>query len=307
MFARTAERWRLNGLGPWRAFRQVLEGYRRNHLDARSAQYAYYGFLVIPPALILLIRALSKLPWKGLLDGLILGTSDTLPGKIRDLLLGQIQDLRSERSSTLLWMALAVFALASGRLMRTILRGLSSSFEVQETRPLWRRWTVSLALVGGAFLLLVSSLVLMLAGPDLQHVFAQDLHLPALSALLASGTRWILICGLVLLASSLIYWSLPNVHRPWAPLAPESVFASLSWLALSAGFRVYVENFNRFNETYGALGGVILLLAWLYLSGAVLFVGGQIAAVLYHAEASARRPAPAGHVAAETFSAPPPA
>lgn len=287
MFARTADRWRLHRLSPWKALTQIVRGFNRNHLDARSAQYAYYGFLVIPPALILLLRLLSNLPWEGLLDRFIAGASDSLPGQIRDVLLGQIQDLRTDRSDTLLWMAVAVFALASARLMRTIGRGLNGSFEVEETRPIWRRWTISLAVVGGAFLLLVSSLALVLAGPDLHHLFAEDMRIPALSPLLADGTRWILLCALVLLASSLMYWTIPNVRRRWAPLAPESVFASLAWLALSYGFRIYVDNFNRFNETYGALGGVILLLAWLYLSGAVLFLGGQIGAVLHRAAIAA--------------------
>jgi len=288
VFTRTAERWRLHGLSPWRAFRQVLDGFKRNNLDARSAQYAYYGFLLLPPALILIIRALSNLAWEGVLERLVQGASDSLPGKIRDLLLSQIQDLRSDRSDTLLWMAVAVFAWATGSMMRTIIRALNGSFEVKETRPIWQRWTVSLVVVGGAFLLLVFSLALMLIGPDLQRIFAEYLHVPGISALLAEGTRWVLVCVMVLLASSLIYWAIPCVRRRWAPLAPESVFASMVWLGLSHGFRVYVENFNRFNETYGALGGVILLLAWLYLSGAVLFLGGQIGAVLHRAAADAK-------------------
>ena len=69
--AQTAELWRLGGLSPWELLVQTVRGYRRNHFDARSAQFAYYSLLSLFPLLILLIAALAQLPLQGILDNLL--------------------------------------------------------------------------------------------------------------------------------------------------------------------------------------------------------------------------------------------
>ena len=288
MFERTRESWRRPGLSLWEAYTRTRKGFRRNHLDARSAQYAYYGLLVIPPVLILLIRAASELPWEGMLETLIKGANDSLQVAARDIIVGQIRDMRSDSSDSMLYMASAVFALAGWHLVRTIGGGLNSAFGVRESRPWWMRWTLSIVLVLTAFLAMVGGMVLTVAGDDLQDFVAMDLESPALAAFMGGTLGWALIGLLMLVAAATIYWILPSVKLRWVPLAPGSLFATGAWIALSTGFRIYKDNFNKFNETYGALGGVIVLLAWLYLSGAALFLGGQINAVLYHARERAQ-------------------
>ena len=64
-------------------------------------------------------------------------------------------------------------------------------------------------------------------------------------------------------------------------MSPGSLFATTGWVVVTQGFRIYVENFARYNETYGALGGVVVLLIWLYLTGSLLLAGGQINAVIH--------------------------
>jgi len=275
-------------MGIWEAFTRIRKGFRRNHLDARSAQYAYYGLLVIPPVLILLIRAASELPWEGLLDTLIQGANDSLPIAARDIIVDQIRDMRSDSSDSMLYMALAVFALAGWHLVRTIGSGLNSAYGVRESRPWWMRWTISIVLVLTAFLAVITAMVLTVAGGDLQAFVAIELDAPAVAAFMSGPLSWMLISVLMLVAAATIYWIVPSVKLRWVPLAPGSLFATCAWILLSTGFRVYKDNFNRFNETYGALGGVIVLLAWLYLSGAALFLGGQINAVFYAARQAAR-------------------
>ena len=282
MFERTIASWRGHGLRPWTVLNRVRKDFRRrDHLDAFSAQYAYYGLLVIPPILILIIHAASKLPWEGLLDSLIRGASDSMPAQARDIIVSQIEDMRGDRSDSLLYMAIAVFALAGWRLVRTIASGLNSAYGVEESRPWYMRWTISLVLVLVAFLAILAALVLTVVGADIEHFVVEELDITEMSAALSGTLRWAMAVFLVLLSASTIYWVVPSVRLHWVLLSPGSVFAAIGWIALSSGFRIYKDNFNRFNETYGALGGVIVLLAWLYLSGVVLFVGGKINAILH--------------------------
>jgi membrane protein len=83
------------------------------------------------------------------------------------------------------------------------------------------------------------------------------------------------------LTVALLYWAAPNVRQPgfrW--VSPGGVLAVLGWLVGSAAFTFYVSNFSAYNKTYGALGGVIVFLVWLWLSNIMVLLGAEFNAVL---------------------------
>jgi hypothetical protein len=77
-------------------------------------------------------------------------------------------------------------------------------------------------------------------------------------------------------ARSLVYYLAPPVQRRWPWVTPGSAVAVVGWLAASAGLRAYVAQFANYNATYGSIGGVILLLLWLYLTGFMLLLGAEV-------------------------------
>jgi membrane protein len=91
---------------------------------------------------------------------------------------------------------------------------------------------------------------------------------------------------LLLTAMDLVYHFAPAVRQRWHWLTPGSAFALTAWLLASSGLRLYVTHVGNFNATYGSIGGVILLLLWLYVSAVALLVGGQINAVIARAAAA---------------------
>ena len=83
----------------------------------------------------------------------------------------------------------------------------------------------------------------------------------------------------------LVYHLAPAVRQRWYWLTPGSAFAGIAWTAVSLGLRAYVSHFANYNATYGSIGGVILLLLWLYLSGMALLIGGEVNSVIARAAA----------------------
>jgi membrane protein len=77
-----------------------------------------------------------------------------------------------------------------------------------------------------------------------------------------------------------MYYFLPNVKQKWRFITPGSTVAVLAWILASLGFRLYVSHFASYAKTYGALGTVVILLVWLYLSGLMIILGGEINAIL---------------------------
>src|SRR5579864_2062822 len=91
---RTARLWRFGGLSPWQLVVRSVRGYRENHFDARSAQFAYYSMLALFPLLILLIAALARLPFAGVLDNALDAMHNALPPDTYDMLAHQIRDIQ---------------------------------------------------------------------------------------------------------------------------------------------------------------------------------------------------------------------
>lgn len=89
-----------------------------------------------------------------------------------------------------------------------------------------------------------------------------------------------------------MYYLAPAVKQRWHWITPGSVVAVATWLLASTGLRFYVIRFANYNATYGSIGGVILLLLWLYVTGLVLLIGAEVNAEIAKAEAAAE-PAPA--------------
>jgi membrane protein len=97
--------------------------------------------------------------------------------------------------------------------------------------------------------------------------------------------QWPLGVLFVLTGIDLVDHRAPAVRQRWYWLTPGSAFAGVAWTVVSLGLRAYVNQFGNYNATYGSIGGVILLLLWLYLSGMALLIGGEINSVIARAAA----------------------
>jgi membrane protein len=103
--------------------------------------------------------------------------------------------------------------------------------------------------------------------------------------------KWPLILLVVITMFALLYWATPNVKHPkfrW--ISPGSVLGVVVWLVASAAFAFYVANFASYNKTYGALGGVIVFLVWLWISNIAILLGLE-----FNAELERSRQIEAGH------------
>lgn len=88
--------------------------------------------------------------------------------------------------------------------------------------------------------------------------------------------QWFFVLGFVLLAFTSLYLFAPNLKDvKWRWLTPGSLLGVVLWLLISFGFRLYIHLFQTYSTTYGSLGAVIVLLLWLYLTGAAIILGGE--------------------------------
>jgi membrane protein len=94
--------------------------------------------------------------------------------------------------------------------------------------------------------------------------------------------QWPVVVSLMLCVVAVVYYVCPDMEQDWRWVTPGSVFAVAMWLAVSLGFKAYVDNFADYNKVYGSIAGVIVLMLWLYWSGMMLLLGGEINAEIKH-------------------------
>ncbi len=254
----------------------VARRYSRDRLDGASAQAAHYALLVLAPLLVLLVALAARLPLSGMLENLLENTDDALPASAYQVILEQVEDIQRSTQPHLLLMAAGIFCYAGMRLFNTIVRGLNVAFEVHENRGWLHTYGLALLMALGAFVLLLAAEILLLLGPHIQNWLVHPDTPPLITFLLSAGTRWTIICLAILLSTSLIYWLAPNVPWGWSPVTPGTLVALLGWIVVSFAFQIYVDNLANYNETYGALAGVIVLILWLHLIGMILFLGALV-------------------------------
>ncbi len=280
--------WHLGGRSFWQIGFEAFREYRRNRLGGQCAQFAYYSLLALAPMLILIVASVSHLPVTGVLESFHEAVDRGMPDQVAKLLERQVRDIRERSSWEVVLGSLFVLGFAGSRMIWCVGKGLDAAFDVQIKRHAWIRGSTALGLTAGLFFLLIAGMLVLVIGPMLTELtpladFQQS------QAILYFLIRWGTAAGLMLIAVAVIYWLLPNADVPWCWLSPGSVFATLGWISVTLGFRFYVANLSRYNETYGALTGVVVLLTWLYLTGTVLLMGGQINAIIFRGNQPATR------------------
>jgi len=98
--------------------------------------------------------------------------------------------------------------------------------------------------------------------------------------------QWPVVFACIMLAFALIYYFAPDFRKQsWQWLTPGAAIGVVLWLLVSLGFRVYLHFFNSYSATYGSLGAVIILMLWLYFTGAAVLIGGEINSEIENAAA----------------------
>ncbi len=265
----------------WRAWGEVSE----QNLFLIAGGVTYAVLLALFPGLAALVSLYGLVFDSGQIERQVAALSGVLPAETQELLSQQLHSLVQASSGALGFAAMTALLLAlwsASRGMSGMITAINIAYEEKE-----RRGFVKLNLMAGLTLGLLAggivaiSLVAIL--PAVVHLLAVG---PAAKWLLLLA-QWPLLIVLVMLGLAVLYRFGPSRDKPqWRWVSPGAGAATLLWIAGSVGFTVYVANFNSYDKTYGSLGGVVILLTWLYLSSLTVLLGAAINA---QAEKQTRR------------------
>ncbi len=270
------------GMGrAWRFLKALGAEAQENQALDLAAQLAYWSLLALVPFAMFLMTIIGYLPLEGL-RGQLLGTMHAvMPGPAATLFDGVLGELVGRQHGWLLLASLvgALWTAAGGT--GALITALNRSYEVKETRAWWRVKLLSLWFTTAAVVSVVIASIGLIVGPDLVHTIWSQLGLGGAFEVLWRWLRWPVVIFALMFMIANAYYFLPNVRgRRWRLLTPGAIAAVLLWLAASLVFNVYVTHFNSYAKSYGALGAIVIMMTWLYLSGFTVILGGEINALL---------------------------
>jgi len=271
--------WKLGGLTPRKLLKRIWCQFWEDRILDQSAKLSFYFLLSFFPLLLFLTALLGLLLQSGpvLQETLHKYLAAVAPESASGLIDTTLQEIIRGSGGGKLSLALLFALWAASRGMAAIIESLNIAYEVEESRPWWKKHLVALGLTIVSVVLIASALLLMIYGGRLSKIMVSNFGFSSFIAGVWKVLQWPLLLGFVLMAFNILYLYAPNVkHRRWHWLMPGTVVGVMLWLVVSFGFKLYLSLFGRFTVTYGSIGAVIILLLWLYPSGTAILIGGEV-------------------------------
>jgi membrane protein len=255
-----------------------------------AAQLAYYFFLALFPTLLFLIALAGVFANAGLVTRVVEMLGGTAPPDVINIVRDQLISLSQGDQSGIMTFGAVAALWSSSAAMVALIDSLNRAYDVEDARPWWKRRLTAILLTIGVASFILASFALVIAGPELAESIAARAGLGAAFAWTWKILQWPIVFALVATAFGLIYYFAPDVDQDFVYLTPGSVLATILWLVGSLAFRFYVVNFGSYNETYGTIGGIMVLLLWLYISGLCVIIGAEMNAEIEHASEHGKAP-----------------
>lgn len=256
----------------WRLKGQIS----KDRLSIVAAGVAFYALMAVFPALIALVGLYGLAFDPQQVEQQVAALSGMLPPQAAEILLGQLQDLTTTSGTALgigaiAGLVLALWSASAG--MRTLMEALNVAYKEEEKRGFFRFYGTALLLTLGAILGVIVAIGMVIALPIVLRFLGLDSLLQGLISL----ARWPILVVTMMIGLAIVYRYGPSREKPrWRWVSWGAVVATVLWIVGSALFSFYVTRFGSYNETYGSVGAVVILLMWFLLSSYVVLIGAEL-------------------------------
>src|SRR5918912_2060187 len=255
-----------------------------DHVMAFAGNLTYKGLFAVFPFFTFLLSLLGLFNATDLVNTMVDKLSGVAPQSATKFIEGQLLSItQSQAESAFTFGAIISILLAlwgvSGA-FRSVMEAMNVMYEVEEDRPFWKVYGLSIFMSLAVIVLLVGALVLVIFGESIGVRVADLVGLGSVFAPLWSILQWPVVACVVLFAFALIYYFAPAVRQRFRWISPGSIMAFVFWLIFSLLFSLYTSIASSYNETYGSLAGVIVLMLYVYYSALIMLVGAEMNQVI---------------------------
>ena len=259
----------------WREF-------KADNLTDLAAALTYYGVLAIFPMIIVIVSVLG-LVGHSATQPLIDNLGKVAPGPAKTIFTNAIHNVggHSGTAGVLFIVGLAVSLWSASGYIAAFMRASNVVWDVEEGRPIWKTIPIRVAVTVVTVVLITASALAVVLTGGLATQVGNLIGLGSTAVTVFDIAKWPIMLLIVSLILAILYYMGPNVRQPgfrW--VTPGSILAVVVWLIASAAFAFYVASFSSYNKTYGALGGIVVFLIWLWITNVVILFGAELNAEL---------------------------
>ncbi len=280
---RGADRPREIPTSGWRdILLRVYDNNLRDNLSVVAAGVAFFWFLAICPALAAAVSIYGIVADPAELSSHLDTLSRLAPRQAYGIISDQLRSIASDSEKALgfgffLGLLVSIWSAAKG--MKALIGAMNIVYNETEKRSFFKLTGLALLFTLGAIVFGLISLITIVALPALFRFLA----FPETLQTAFSIGRWPLLAILIMAAISVIYRYAPaRTLAKWRWISWGAALATLLWIIGSLGFSFFVSNFGSYNETYGSIGAIMVLLLWFFLSAYAVLIGAEIDAELEH-------------------------
>lgn len=259
-------------------FKNVYGRFRDDDVPALGAQLTYYFILAFFPFLIFVVSLMSFVQLAG--DSFVAELIRLLPEQTGEAIQTILQEVTDNSRGTLLSIGMIATLWSASNGVNAVIKGVNKAYDVEENRPFWKVRALSLAVTVVLALAILLAIVLLILGEVIGEFLFDWLESPVGFELLWGTLKYVVPVSFMIVVFSLLYWIVPNRSIRFKSAVPGALFATFGWIASSLLFQFYMNNFGNYSKTYGSIGGIIILLIWLYLSSTIIILGGEVNAAL---------------------------
>jgi len=260
-----------------------LQEIKRDHLPLRASAISFNFLLAIFPSIIFLFTMVAYIPIEGMnnqekaeyIQQEVL--KPIMPASGYEFMATTIGDIVSIKRGGLLSLGFLLAFYFSTNGVRMLMLAFNKDHPIYKKRGFWRRRIASVRLTFYLFVLFIASVILIIVGDHVVDWIASQTNLEdSTGQFMLWLTQWVIIMILFFTGISLIYYYGPSKHHRWRFITPGATFATILSILASIGFAKFVNNFGMYNEVYGSIATLIVLMLWLNINSLVLLVGFEI-------------------------------
>ena len=251
--------------------KRILSGAMSDNITGEAAKAAYYFFLSLFPMILAGFAFTGLLGGDAAFDTIMAWLRGMMPDAATEYLGDFVREITDDERPAALSLGILLAVWSGSNFFAAIGDGLDAMFNVEEEASWWRKRLKAILLMFAGGALLWSGAILLIAGPQI----VSSLGLGPYAHLITYPIVFILLVTLLWT----IYYVMPahDQRHIKRELLVGAVAGTVIWMLATVLFRLYVSNIANFGRTYGFIGGIIVLLLWLYLTAMSILLGGEVA------------------------------
>lgn len=249
-------------------------------INSKAAEISFYLLLFIFPFLIFTISTIVYIP-TFTLNKSILIMKNIIPESAFNIIISIINSAIENKSLGFLISSFILTLWTSSRLIRTLIRWMNKSYNVKETRSFIKVSIISFIFTFSILVVIFSSTILLVFGKFIGYFIFNLIRLDSIFIYIWNVLRYIVGILTIIIIMINLYKYTPNKSLKIKDVIPGSIISTLVWLSISFFYSYYVNNFSNYEFIYGSIGGIIVLITWLYLSSWSILIGLEVNAQLY--------------------------